>query len=48
MRPAPVENPTFEQRLNIDARVVSANTAGMVTVDAGLKAMATQKGPPRS
>src|SRR6476469_5138764 len=38
--------PTFEQALQIDARVVSANTAGMVTVDAGLKAMATEQGPP--
>lgn len=38
--------PTFEQALQIDARVVSANTPGMVTVDAGLKAMATEKGPP--
>ena len=25
---------------------MSANTAGLVTVDAGLKAMATEKGPP--
>ena len=40
------DKPTFEQALQIDARVVSANTAGMVTVDAGLKAMATEKGPP--
>ncbi len=40
------DRPTFEQALQIDARVVSANTAGMVTVDAGLKAMATEKGPP--
>ena len=38
--------PTFEQALQIDARVVSANTRGMATVDAGLKAMATEKGPP--
>ena len=38
--------PTFEQALQIDARVVSSNTPGMVTVDAGLKAMATEKGPP--
>src|SRR5258708_39597674 len=41
-----LDRPTFEQALQIDARVVSANTAGMVTVDAGLKAMATEKGPP--
>ncbi|HZY52386.1 MAG TPA: alanine racemase, partial [Reyranella sp.] len=40
------DKPTFEQALQIDARVVSANTPGMVTVDAGLKAMATEKGPP--
>ncbi|MFI5002554.1 MAG: DSD1 family PLP-dependent enzyme, partial [Reyranellales bacterium] len=39
--------PTFEQALQIDARVVSANTPGMVTVDAGLKAMATEAGPPK-
>jgi 3-hydroxy-D-aspartate aldolase len=42
-----LDRPTFEQALQIDARVVSANTAGMVTVDAGLKAMATEKGPPQ-
>lgn len=41
-----LDRPTFEQALQIDARVVSANTPGMVTVDAGLKAMATEKGPP--
>ena len=40
------DRPTFEQALQIDARVVSANTPGMVTCDAGLKAMATEKGPP--
>ena len=40
------DKPTFEQALQIDARVVSANTPGMATVDAGLKAMATEKGPP--
>ena len=38
--------PKFEQALQIDARVVSANTAGMVTIDAGLKSMATEAGPP--
>ncbi|HEY4170131.1 MAG TPA: alanine racemase, partial [Reyranella sp.] len=32
-----LDRPTFEQALQIDARVVSANTPGMVTVDAGLK-----------
>ena len=41
-----LDKPTFEQALQIDARVVSANKPGMVTVDAGLKAMATEKGPP--
>jgi len=41
-----LDRPTFEQALQIDARVVSANTPGMVTCDAGLKAMATEKGPP--
>ena len=41
-----LDKPTFEQALQIDARVVSSNTPGMVTVDAGLKAMATEKGPP--
>ena len=41
-----LNKPTFEQALQIDARVVSANKAGMATVDAGLKAMATEKGPP--
>jgi D-serine deaminase-like pyridoxal phosphate-dependent protein len=41
-----LDKPTFEQALQIDARVVSANAAGMATVDAGLKAMATEKGPP--
>ncbi len=37
----------FEQSLAIDTRVVSANTSGRATVDAGLKAMATEAGPPR-
>lgn len=39
--------PVFEPALTIDTRVVSANTAGQVTVDAGLKAMSTEAGPPR-
>jgi D-serine deaminase-like pyridoxal phosphate-dependent protein len=39
--------PTFEPSLAIETRVVSANMAGRVTVDAGLKAMATEAGPPR-
>jgi D-serine deaminase-like pyridoxal phosphate-dependent protein len=38
--------PRFEQALSIDTRVVSANTPGCVTIDAGLKAMATEAGPP--
>jgi 3-hydroxy-D-aspartate aldolase len=42
-----LDRPTFEQALQIDARVVSANTPGLATVDAGLKAMATEKGPPQ-
>ncbi len=37
----------FEQALQIDARVVSANTPGMVTIDSGLKSMATEAGAPR-
>jgi D-serine deaminase-like pyridoxal phosphate-dependent protein len=36
----------FETSLMIDARVVSANTPGMVTVDAGIKAFATDAGLP--
>lgn len=39
-------NPTFGTSLQIDARVVSANTPGMCTVDAGLKSMSTETGPP--
>ena len=39
--------PRFELALSIDTRVISANTAGQVTVDAGLKAMSTEAGPPR-
>lgn len=41
------EGPRFEPALAIDTRVVSANTAGRVTLDAGLKAMAVDAGPPR-
>jgi len=37
----------FETALMVDARVVSASHAGMVTVDAGLKAFATEAGPPQ-
>ena len=36
----------FAQSLTIDTTVVSANHDGFVTVDAGLKAMATDAGPP--
>ena len=36
----------FETALMVDARVVSANTAGMATLDAGFKALATDAGPP--
>lgn len=38
--------PVFESALFVDTRVVSANTPGLATVDAGLKAMATEAGPP--
>lgn len=38
--------PRFEPALAIDTRVISANTPGMVTLDAGLKAMAVEAGPP--
>jgi 3-hydroxy-D-aspartate aldolase len=36
----------YETSLLIDARVVSANTPGLATIDAGFKAMATDGGPP--
>lgn len=38
--------PRFRPALAVDTRVVSANSPGRVTVDAGLKAMATEAGPP--
>lgn len=38
--------PPFETSLQIDARVVSANTPGLATIDSGYKAMATDGGPP--
>jgi D-serine deaminase-like pyridoxal phosphate-dependent protein len=38
--------PSFEPALFVDATVVSANTPGMVTIDAGLKAFATDAGAP--
>ena len=37
----------FETALMIDARVVSANSPGMVTIDAGFKAFSTDADPPR-
>jgi D-serine deaminase-like pyridoxal phosphate-dependent protein len=39
--------PKFEPALSIHTRVISANTAGRVTVDVGLKAMATEAGTPQ-
>jgi D-serine deaminase-like pyridoxal phosphate-dependent protein len=36
----------FETALMIDAQVISANHPGMATLDAGLKAFATEAGPP--
>ena len=36
----------YDTSLFIDARVVSANTIGMATIDAGFKAMSTDGGPP--
>ena len=36
----------FEYSLFVDAHVISANTRGMATIDAGLKALATDAGPP--
>ncbi len=36
----------FETALMIDARVISANAAGLVTIDAGFKAFATDAGAP--
>lgn len=37
----------FERSLVVDARVVSRNSPGLVTVDAGLKSFATEGEPPR-
>jgi D-serine deaminase-like pyridoxal phosphate-dependent protein len=37
----------YEASLLIDARVVSANTPGMATVDAGFKALSTDAEPPK-
>ncbi|OYU71729.1 MAG: threonine aldolase [Alphaproteobacteria bacterium PA2] len=41
------EAPRFQSSLFVDASVVSANSKGLVTVDAGLKAFATEGDPPR-
>jgi D-serine deaminase-like pyridoxal phosphate-dependent protein len=38
--------PVFEPALFVDATVISANHEGRVTVDAGLKALSTDAGPP--
>jgi D-serine deaminase-like pyridoxal phosphate-dependent protein len=38
--------PVFEPSLFVDATVISANAAGLVTVDAGLKALSPDAGPP--
>ena len=38
--------PPFETSLMVDARVISASHPTLVTVDAGLKAFATEAGPP--
>ena len=40
------KGPPFETSLMVDARVVSANTPGMVTIAAGIKAFATDAGLP--
>ncbi|HSR95493.1 MAG TPA: DSD1 family PLP-dependent enzyme [Kofleriaceae bacterium] len=36
----------FEYALFVDTQVISCNTAGMATIDAGFKALATDGGPP--
>lgn len=41
-----VDKQPYETSLQIDARVVSANTPGLATLDAGFKSMATDGGPP--
>jgi D-serine deaminase-like pyridoxal phosphate-dependent protein len=40
------EDPAFEPSLFVDATVISANADGRVTVDAGLKALSPDAGPP--
>jgi 3-hydroxy-D-aspartate aldolase len=39
--------PAFETALMVDARVVSANHAALVTIDAGFKSLSTDGGSPR-
>lgn len=39
--------PVFEPSLLVDATVISANAAGLVTVDAGLKALSADAGAPQ-
>jgi D-serine deaminase-like pyridoxal phosphate-dependent protein len=39
--------PPFETALAVDSRVVSANHAGLVTIDAGFKSLSTDGGAPR-
>ncbi|HEX8300018.1 DSD1 family PLP-dependent enzyme [Sphingomonas sp.] len=41
-----LRGPAFEPSLFVDASVISANTPDMVTIDAGLKAFATDSGVP--
>ncbi|WP_342251201.1 DSD1 family PLP-dependent enzyme [Sphingomonas sp. OTU376] len=45
-RDCELAGPSFEQALWVDSTVVSANTPGMVTIDAGLKSFATDAGVP--
>ena len=40
------DGPVFEPSLLVDATVISANAEGLVTVDAGLKALSSDAGPP--
>ena len=53
MTPAPTSRPScthvkppFETSLAVDARVVSANHAALVTLDAGFKSLSTDGGKP--
>jgi 3-hydroxy-D-aspartate aldolase len=43
---AGADHPPFATSLVVDARVISANHARLVTVDAGFKAFSTEAGPP--